>query len=939
MFDPDRFRLVDALFDRALLLPAEEREGFLKEECGEDLELLEEVRGLLISVEASESRFGESVADFAPSLISRMAQEEEDADPPFRPGQILGSWRILGELGRGGMGEVYLAERADDAFQLRAAVKVVKRGMDTAEVLRRFHEERRILATLDHPHIARVLDGGSTEDGRPYLVMEYVEGEPIDSWCDVRKLDVRSRVALFRRVCDAVDQAHRSLIVHRDLKPSNILVNQEGEPKLLDFGIAKLLEVEGDATRTSGRLLTPFYAAPEQRAGLPVTTATDVHGLGRLLYLLLTGVNAVTPVPGTDDDRGDADLPPPPSARVMEGRRGDSGPDASVRAAARGTSPGALRSLLRGDLDTILLRALAPEPERRYPSALQLAEDLDRWLEGLPVRARPDSFSYRAGKFIRRNRGAVTAGTVSILLVLASVVALALAQQRTADALAEAERERDTAEEVVAVLQGIFSAGNPMSMGLERLDTLPVGALLDRSTLRIREELSDRPHLQARLFRTMGDAYRGMGLLEAAEEWLGEAVRLQRGGEGDTPSGARSGAWTVARGSGAGRDGLELGRALHSMGLVALSRDRNPEAEALFREALALRRTLSSEDAMPIASALTNLASSVQNQGRFLEAAELYEEADQILAEAPAPDTALLSGIVQARAVLAQRMGDEATVARMAERTLELDRGILGAEHWRVGLGSVNLGFIRQREGRLEEADSLHQVGLGILASTLGEAHPLYLNSLGGLAHIRARRGMSDEAIALFETAVTGLQGREGPTTNLSIHLSNYADLLEATGDLARAEEVLEESVEVARLQGESSLPHGAASALLALFLCTQDRFEEAEDRYRVALRALDVALEAAHPRVADTRIGLARCLVRMGRPGEGESLLLAHYRALEAEVSPDHPQARSLASELASIYEGWNRPAEAETFRSLSETPPGPPDAPGAPGGAPPPP
>jgi eukaryotic-like serine/threonine-protein kinase len=806
MIDPKRFRQVDDLFDGALQLPEEAREAFLREACRGDEALLDEVRSLLASVTSSESRLGENVAEFAPPLISSLTGPGEAEEPPLPPGEMLGAWRIVREVGRGGMGEVYLAERADDAFHLQAAVKVVKRGMDTAEVLRRFHAERRILASLDHPNIARVLDGGATADGRPYLVLEYVEGEPIHRWCDARRLELRERVTLFRKVCEAVDQAHRRLIVHRDVKPSNVLVGEDGEPKLLDFGIAKLLEGDGEATITGARLLTPLFAAPEQEAGLPVTTATDVYSLGRLLQLLLSGVT-----PG----------------RPAE--------DPGAIAAARGTTPEELRRQLRGDLDTIVLRAMAADPERRYASALQLSEDLGRWMEGRPVLARPDSLGYRAGKFVRRNRGAVTAGLVSVLLVLTSLLALAMAQHRTAEALTQAERERDAAEEVVELLQGIFRAGDPMTTRPERLDTLRARDLLDRSALRLQGDLADRPDLRARLARTLGDTYRGMGLLEPADSLLREAVELHR---------------TLG-------DPLGLSRALNSLSGIELQRGGGSGAVALLREAVALP----TGDPDHLLRVRSNLASALQRAGEFQEAAALYEAVEAEILAAPVPDSTLLSSVLGARGALAHNTGDFAASASLLERALELDRGRLGADHWRVGLAHVNLAFARQRDGLLDEADARYGEGVAILTAALGTDHNLRLNALGAWANVRSQRGRLEEAEVLYREAIQGIRRAEGPSPGLAIDLSNYAGHLEKMGDPTGAESALREGLEIQLgVLGPDHPNSGVQRQILARFLCRQDRREEGVQEFTEALAVLERAFPPDHFRVTEAREGLEGC-------------------------------------------------------------------------------
>jgi non-specific serine/threonine protein kinase/serine/threonine-protein kinase len=447
--NPQKWRQVKELFHAALEREPGERASFLGEACAGDNDVLALVQSLVAA--------DEEASDFiaGPAFVSLDKVLSEAEEPPARLGQRIGSYEVVRELGRGGMGAVYLGVRADAQFDQRVAVKVVKRGMDTDFVLRRFTRERQLLASLDHPNIAKLLDGGVTADGLPYFVMEYIEGVPVNSYCDQRRLSVTARLELFRRICSAVQYAHKNLIVHRDLKPSNILVTADGTPKLLDFGIAKLLNAEPDAEaaeQTTGlRLMTPEYASPEQVRGQPVTTVSDVYSLGVLLYELLTGRRPERPRGQTSEDMpraGYEQEPEKPSTAV--GRTDAAAPtdDKQARhtlslktvATARGIEPGRLRRALAGDLDRIVLMALRKEPERRYASAEQLSEDIRRHLEGLPVTAQRDTFSYRGAKFIKRHKAGVIAASLAALALAAGVAAISWEAHVARAERAKAER-------------------------------------------------------------------------------------------------------------------------------------------------------------------------------------------------------------------------------------------------------------------------------------------------------------------------------------------------------------------------------------------------------------------------------------------------------------------------------------------------------------------
>src|SRR4029453_5319211 len=394
--NPERWQRLEELFHRVLELPPEARAARLAEAGGDDLDLRAEVNRLLHS-HAEATSFVRDAAAGVEHVAATIMPEAAH----------IGAYRIVRELGRGGMGTVYLGERADAQFEMRVAVKLIKRGMDTDAVLQRFRHERQILAGLEHPTIARLLDGGTTDEGLPYFVMEYVDGQPIDEYCRTHQLSLEQRLRLFLRVCEAVQYAHQGLVVHRDLKPSNILVTAAGEPKLLDFGIAKLLrpqvgEESEDQTASVVRLLTPDFASPEQVRGDRVTTASDVYALGVVLYEVLSGRRPYRLKGGT--------------AAQLERAILERDVEAPSTALARD-----LRRQLRGDLDNVVLKALRKDPAERYATAAELADDVRRYLDGFPVRAAPDRPAYRIAKFLRRHHAAVTAGAAGVFGLVAGL--------------------------------------------------------------------------------------------------------------------------------------------------------------------------------------------------------------------------------------------------------------------------------------------------------------------------------------------------------------------------------------------------------------------------------------------------------------------------------------------------------------------------------------
>src|SRR5213080_1312128 len=422
---PERWKEIEAVFEEALDLPTNARTAFLEKSCNGDEELRREVESLLESHASAGSFIDERTL-----FISNEDLKDKEEGVPV--GQLIGAYRTVREIGRGGMGAVYLAERADEQYRKQVAIKLIKRGMDTDSVLRHFRNERQILAGFDHPNIARLFDGGTTDDGLPYFVMEYVEGLPINEYCAAHKISLVERLKLFREVCRAVSYAHRHTVIHRDIKMSNILVTSEGTPKLLDFGIAKILQPGGGPealmTMTGVRPMTPEYASPEQVRGEPVTTASDVYSLGIILYELLVGRSPYrfTSRSPLDIAREITDTEPPRPSTVVSNKNQQ--------------SEISNQKLLRGDLDNIALMALRKEPQRRYQSVEQFADDIRRYLEARPVLARKDTLMYRAGKFIRRNKVTTVAAVLVFVSLVAGLIATAWQGHRARLEKARAER-------------------------------------------------------------------------------------------------------------------------------------------------------------------------------------------------------------------------------------------------------------------------------------------------------------------------------------------------------------------------------------------------------------------------------------------------------------------------------------------------------------------
>ncbi|NBC18727.1 MAG: protein kinase, partial [Bacteroidetes bacterium] len=574
--DSTRWRHLKALFEAALDRPPEERTSFLDEACAGDEELRQELESLLMAA-AGSGPFDALADEFVSPLLADL---EDDADllMPTLEGRRVGPYEIARRIGQGGMGAVYLAERADGQFEQQVALKLVRHGLHGTEGARRFLAERQILARLQHPHIARLLDGGITEDGQPYFAMEYVDGLPLDAYCDEHELGIETRLRLFQTVCDAVHYAHQNLIVHRDLKPSNILVTEDPgsgpgqapQVKLLDFGIAKLIDVEDEGdllTRTGMPVLTPAYASPEQVRCQPITTASDVYTLGVVLFELLTGqrpYDVQGRSPSEVEEMVCETEPPAPSAIVTRPAPGSASDAPPTRTSG---SPEVLRRRLAGDLDTIILKAMQKEPGRRYASAEALRDDLQRHLDGLPVTARPSTLGYRARTFVRRHRTGVTAAALVALAVLAGIVGTVWQARVAAQERDAARQEAAKAERVASFLIDVFETPDPSEA---RGDTITAREILDRGARRVRTELAAEPAVQAQMMDVIGRVYQNLGLYDRAGALLDEALTLRR----TTPD--------VAPG--------DLAASLHHKAVLLHARGAYDAADSLYQRALQMRR-------------------------------------------------------------------------------------------------------------------------------------------------------------------------------------------------------------------------------------------------------------------------------------------------------------------------------------------------------------
>ncbi|MEM7349877.1 MAG: serine/threonine-protein kinase [Acidobacteriota bacterium] len=777
----ERRQRVLELLDATLAEPPGSRPAFLDQACGEDVELRRNVESLLELESAAEG--------FLPEPAVPLRAEE----PTLEKGIRIGPYSIVEELGRGGMGTVYRAVRQDD-FEKQVALKLLQRDLVNEATVRRFHNERQILAKLEHPLIAGLLDGGTTADGRPYLVMEYVEGVPIDEYCDVLGLPTRKRLGLFLKVCSALAFAHQSLVVHRDLKPGNILITDQGVPKLLDFGIAKLLDTDDtlrlELTQGAEQPMTPRYASPEQVCRQPITTASDIYGLGNLLFRLLTGrlpcglescrfAEVAWRIVEEEPVRPSVTIGRDENVSTTEGERHWT-PESVSR--TRDGDPDKLRRNLAGDVDAILLKALRKEPQKRYASVEQLSEDIRRHLAGLPVAARKGTLFYRGTKYLKRHRWRMVAGLIALLAVAGFI----LREQQRLETESQRERqrlesERQRAEQVIRVLRDLINLADPD----RRDDAFVIQTLED-----VRDRLADlksEPELRSELLATLGRIHLKLGHTEEAWKLTEESLKLWQQQNPHDLSG--------------------LAARHNNLGAIANRFGDFGRAEEHLREAVALREQLG-EESPDFVDNLHNLASILSERGTYDEAESLYRRVIDIREGSLGRDAPSMADSLMGLGSLLHTRGDFDIAEPLVSEALEIRRQAYGDQDTRVARVIDLLGSVRFGLGDLRAAEAHYREAIEIQQKRLSPEHYRLAWSERNLASLMLVRGNLEASRTLLTRARTNLaialpEGHWRIVATDSI----FGALLTAEGKYTEAESLLLESHHQLReLRGEQAI-------------------------------------------------------------------------------------------------------------------------------------
>lgn len=895
----DHWERLQELFSRAIDLDPCEREAFVAREVGDDAHLREELTKLL----AADT--GRSTGPLTLALGAALEKTTRDRRQAVL-GRIVNNYRLVSVLGHGGTGTVYLAERADRQYSAQVAVKIIDAGTIHGDLGQRLRAERQILASLNHPNIARLIDAGETEEGQPYLIMEYVHGEPLDRYCDRNQLDIKARLELFLQICSAVQYAHQNLIVHRDLKPANILVTAERTPKLLDFGIAKLLDADSSAsalalTRMNDRLLTPEYASPEQILGRSVTTASDVYALGVVLYELLTGLRPYTVPPSASQLELERTIcisdPERPSAalkRVASSQ--DRSPSLADAAAARGLTLEKLARRLNGDLDAIVLRALRKEPEHRYGSVDQFAADIKRHLSQEPVQARQGNWTYYSSRFIRRHAFGVSAGAAFGVFLTAFAIVMSIQAQRIAAERDRATIEGNRAESVSEFMLDIFEASDPFeSQGQQ----VTARALLDQAGRNIRGDLSQHPEVRARLLEAIGRAYRRQNEYELAISFLEDAERLRK--QLPDPDGSRranvltelamalrevgdlDGAQEKLRDAVAlaeanrSMESLTYARLLMNLGRVELTSGNPAGAKPYFERSLALHKELLGSTHPEVASVLLDLSSvhlwedDIQSaERRVREAVRIYSETTPTLY----PDR-VMANVAYGEILVWQGRMDEA--APLLEASLENQIRLYGPVSRQVATAYALLSRARAGQGATEEAERFARQALDIHMQTMGETHQETAYSRTALANLLVKRGKLKEAEEQLRRSLEDYAKTlppDHPYVASSEHL--LGEVLLRKRQLTDAEGYLSAAMNRWKRTNSPAWRAARSQSALGEVLHLQGRLAEAEQHLREGYKTL-VADEGAD---RDARIAarerVERFYVARGQRERLEELLMA---------------------------------------------------------------
>jgi len=848
-----RFNKVKSIFEQALEIESTQREKFLNDKCRTDSKLKKEVQSLL-------DAYGKSNDFLEPPV------KEKKIDPFI--GKHIGNYLIEEEAGTGGMGIVYRGRRDDKEFEQKVALKILRQGFTTEYLLKRFQNERQTLANLQHPNIARLLDGGKTDDGLPYLVMEYIDGIPLTEFCDANKLTIKERLELFRTVCSAVQYAHQNLVVHRDIKPGNVLVNKEGSPKLLDFGIAKLLdedllEASKGLTKTGVWHLTPEYASPEQIKGETITTASDIYSLGVMLYQLLTGhqpyrITSSSPVAISKIITEEKIVKPSEKFQETEEIATADGTTKEITpesiSATRKEKVEKIYHHLKGDIDNIILKAMNKDPSRRYVSVEQFSEDIRRHIIGLPVIACKETVGYKLSKFIHRHKVGFISTVAFILFLILSVIIIAWQANIASEERDNARIESKKFERVNMFLQGMLSAVDPNELGRD----VKVYDILEKADDDIKTELKDQPEIEANISKTLGNTYVSLGEYDEAKPHLYNSLSINE--------------------KLYGTESKQVAQSLHDIGLYYHWIGDYNLADSLYSKALIIYRKVLADPTTALAENLNDYALIQSDLGAYDNAEELFRE------------------------------------------SLVIFRNIDGERNRNVASVMNNLAITLHYKNELEEAEKYYLKAQEIFIELFGENHPEVGSTFNNLAFVYMDKDNYEKAEEHFYKSYEikiSLKGEDHPDVGLA--LNNLGAINFRKGDYETAKIYLLRAIQ----QHQKALPEDHAWRSLSHFWLGKvyletNEFSEAENNLRKSLRIREKVLPPEHNSISVTKGELGISLLKQSNYSEAEKYLVEGYKGSYKNLGESNENTIRFIEHLILLYEKTGNENLTSMYKSI---------------------
>ncbi|MEE9431373.1 MAG: serine/threonine-protein kinase [Melioribacteraceae bacterium] len=922
---------VTEFFEQAIMLKENERISFLKQKCGDNKELFEEVVSLL---EADENIH---------SILEKKASEIINIEDNLNfVGQNIGNYKLIEEIASGGMGTVFLAERSDGVFNQKVALKIIKPGLSTIPIIRRFQQERQILANLQHPNIARLFDGGVTEDRRPFFTMEYVDGIAIDKYCDEQKLTINERLKLFSKICDTVKYAHNNLVIHRDLKPSNILVKKDGNIKLLDFGISKVLSAEENTndlpplTQTEINLMTPEYSSPEQIKNNKVSVSTDVYSLGLILYKLLSGKAAHNFKTRTyiEYERVICEQTITKPSTILLKSEKDSEEDATlIISENRKTQPKKLKKNISGDLDNICMMALRKDPERRYTSVEMFSNDISRYLNHLPIVASKESFFYSSKKFVVRNKKIVSMAAALFVIVNSLIFYYTFKLKTERD---RATIEAKKSEQVTAFLEELFLVAGPDE---SKGETITARELLDRGALKISKELNSQPEVKTNLLFAIGKTYQNLGLYKHAEELFLESKIITKNQLKNNKSYVESllnlanlyrldGKYELAKDlllesvtlckkkyaenySLLGDVYLSLGGYFYEVGDYKQCEINYNKAENLYR------KHFGDED-VKVADAMFEKAHLEYEKGNLEKAEEVYTEVLKVYLSIYSKESTDVATVQNALAQVFRHMGNYKKSSDFYEKSIRTRKKLLGKNHPDVALSLNHFSRLYYFQEMYDKAEPLVRESLKIRKELFDENHPEVIASKSSLAGVLAKKKKYKEAEVLYKSAYNSVIIKLGESHPYSGAIyGNIGKVLLDQKKYEEAEKYLSKSISMLKKNGSSGIPYLFRKIIYITDLYNQTaRYDKAQKLLEKEIALVENISIKNRWQIPIAKSQLGYSLFKQDKNLEAEGLLVHGYNVLSKELYKTEETQKAL-NRILEFYESIGRKDMVKKYSS----------------------